>query len=112
MHAWLRVRVHVRVYVCVQACVSVRAYVCACMRACVVCVLTCVHVCMRVYEHACVHVCVCVCDAFVMLLCCCFWQGNHECLKESQNAKATVTGIIDGTGSLGEECERGSGWMV
>lgn len=28
-------------------------------------------------------------------------QGTHESLKNNQNAKATVTAIIDGTGSLG-----------
>ena len=28
-------------------------------------------------------------------------QGTHPSLKFSQNAKATVTAIIDGTGSLG-----------
>ena len=28
-------------------------------------------------------------------------QGTHPSLKENTNAKATVTAIIDGTGSLG-----------
>ena len=28
-------------------------------------------------------------------------QGTHKSLKNNQNAKATVTAIIDGTGSLG-----------
>ncbi len=28
-------------------------------------------------------------------------QGTHKSLQTSQNAKATVTAIIDGTGSLG-----------
>ncbi len=28
-------------------------------------------------------------------------KGTHQSLKANQNAKATVTAIIDGTGSLG-----------
>ena len=28
-------------------------------------------------------------------------QGTHKSLKNNQNAKATVTAIIDGTGSMG-----------
>ena len=28
-------------------------------------------------------------------------QGTHQSLQENQNAKATVTAIIDGTGSIG-----------
>lgn len=28
-------------------------------------------------------------------------QGTHKSLKGNQNAKATVTAIIDGTGSIG-----------
>ena len=34
-------------------------------------------------------------------LVCCSLQGTHPSLKSNQNAKATVTAIIDGTGSLG-----------
>ena len=30
-----------------------------------------------------------------------FVQGTHKSLKGNQNAKATVTAIIDGTGSIG-----------
>ncbi len=35
------------------------------------------------------------------LICTKLVQGTHESLKNNQNAKATVTAIIDGTGSLG-----------
>jgi hypothetical protein len=31
-----------------------------------------------------------------------FWIGQHPCLQGSSKALATVTAIIDGTGSVGE----------
>ena len=37
----------------------------------------------------------------MMFIVYCNAQGTHESLRENQKAKATVTAIIDGMGSLG-----------
>ena len=46
-------------------------------------------------------VCEHMCLAEVVLKKFLFAQGTHKSLKNNQNAKATVAGIINGTGSFG-----------
>ena len=66
---------------------------------------------MRACAHAqqglCEHFVLCEVQCYILLytLTVCtsvvFLQGTHPSLKANTNAKATVTAIIDGTGSMG-----------
>ena len=53
---------------------------------------------LSVMCNLCYVVCIIMCYVLIIVL-----QGTHPCLQGNTKAMATVTAIIDGTGSMGED---------